>query len=602
MDLADYEEGGKLNFEMSAALEDMIESSQGWYEGYLKTKQIHHSGAWRADAQIIKNTIEPNLEKIDTLLIAIDKEIELSGNQDVAALTRVAKMQTTMLILITGIGLGFMLFILLSLNRLVFRPIGYVARALKAEAFGKQGLVLPSVRSEETQSLIDAFSEMRKQVHARQSELEYQALHDSLTDLPNRTLLRDRMNQAINVARRDKQSLVLLMLDLDRFKEINDTLGHHIGDQVLKEVGNRLIHSLRQMDTVARLGGDEYAILLPDTDIGDAELIAKKISSALENVFNIDELNLFIKASIGLAEYPTHGDDATSLVQHADVAMYIAKRGQLDYAIYNPKEDEYSIGRLALIGDLREALANNKLNLNFQPIIDLRNGRCISTEALLRWKHEKYGDIPPDQIIALAEQTGAIDDVTNWVLEEASKQYSQWRSQNQSVKIAINISMSNLRNPKLIDQLSFLTRQYNLAPDSFTLEITESAMMANPKRSLDTLLKINEMGIKLSIDDFGTGFSSLAYLKKLPVSELKIDKSFVMDLLEDENDLAIVRSTIDLAHNLGIKVIAEGVESEAIYNVLCDLHCDAAQGFYISQPLIASSLVDFISQRQQSIN
>ncbi|MGD8560455.1 MAG: GGDEF domain-containing protein, partial [Gammaproteobacteria bacterium] len=343
MDLADYEEGGKLNFEMSAALEDMIESSQGWYEGYLKTKQIHHSGAWRADAQIIKNTIEPNLEKIDTLLIAIDKEIELSGNQDVAALTRVAKMQTTMLILITGIGLGFMLFILLSLNRLVFRPIGYVARALKAEAFGKQGLVLPSVRSEETQSLIDAFSEMRKQVHARQSELEYQALHDSLTDLPNRTLLRDRMNQAINVARRDKQSLVLLMLDLDRFKEINDTLGHHIGDQVLKEVGNRLIHSLRQMDTVARLGGDEYAILLPDTDIGDAELIAKKISSALENVFNIDELNLFIKASIGLAEYPTHGDDATSLVQHADVAMYIAKRGQLDYAIYNPKEDEYSI-------------------------------------------------------------------------------------------------------------------------------------------------------------------------------------------------------------------------------------------------------------------
>ena len=593
--LRHYDENGKLNFEIGAALEDMISSARGWYEGYLEVKKIHHSDAWRADAAIIKHTIEPRLKQIDTLLTAIDKQIEKSGNQDVQALTSVAKLQTTILFLITGIGLTFMLFVILSLQRLIFRPIDYVARALKAEAFGKEGVLLPTVRSRETQNLIDAFSEMRKQVHTRQSDLEHQALHDALTGLPNRTLLQDRMEQAINVARRDHQNLVLLMIDLDRFKEINDTLGHHVGDNVLKEVGNRLMDSLRQIDTVARLGGDEYAILLPDTNISDAEKITKKISAALESVFVIDELNLLIKASIGLAVYPTHGADAATLVQHADVAMYVAKRGQTGYAIYNPQDDEYSIGRLALIGDLRGALENNKLKLHYQPIVNLRTGEYISAEALLRWEHDKYGAIPPDQVVALAEQTGMIDDITRWVLNEASRQCNDWRKQNQQIRISINISMNNLRNPQLIVQLESLIKQFAMPADCFTLEITESAMMANPKRSLDTLLKIHAMGIKLSIDDFGTGFSSLAYLKKLPVSELKIDKSFVIDLLHDDNDLAIVRSTIDLAHNLGIKVIAEGVESEEIYNVLKDLNCDAAQGFYISRPVEVKPLISLLS-------
>lgn len=593
--LAHFDKQGKLSFETGAALEDIITSAEGWYQGYLKTKQIHHSGAWRADSEFIKNTIEPKLQQIDTLLVAIDKEIEISGNADVKALTDVANLQTTMLFLITGIGLAFMLFVLLSLNRLIFRPIGYVARALKAEAFGKEGVVLPSVRSKETQNLIDAFAEMRKQVHARQSELQYQALHDALTDLPNRTLLQDRMEQAIHAARRDHKHLVLLMIDLDRFKEINDTLGHHIGDNVLNEVGKRLKSALRQIDTVARLGGDEYAVLLPDSNISDAEGITQKISASLEKVFIIDELNLFVKASIGLAEYPTHGTDATSLVQHADVAMYVAKRGHMEYAIYNPKDDEYSIGRLALIGDLREALAKDELNLQFQPIADLVTGRYNSVEALLRWEHPKYGAIPPDQVVALAEQTGMIDDLTYWVLENATKHYCEWPVHQQPIRFSVNISMNNLRTSGLIDQLNALFKRYQLAPECLTLEITESAMMANPERSLDILLKINAMGIMLSIDDFGTGFSSLAYLKKLPVGELKIDKSFVMDLLDDENDMAIVKSTIDLAHNLGIKVTAEGVESHAIYKALTELNCDSAQGFYISKPLSAESLINFTS-------
>ena len=596
--LREYDNKGELSFEVSAALTDIQTSAQGWYEGYLAVKEVHNSGAWRADANFIKETIEPRLREIDSLLVRVDQAIETSGNRDLQALAKVAKLQTTILQIITAFGLAAILFTIFSLQRLVFRPIDLVARALKAEAFGKDGVMLPTVRTKETQNLIDAFAEMRKQVHSRQMELEHQALHDSLTDLPNRTLLHDRMAQAINVARRDHKNLTLLMIDLDRFKEINDTLGHHVGDNVLKEVGQRFLATLRQIDTVARLGGDEYAILLPDTNITSAEAITKKITSALDNVFVIGELKLFIKASIGLAEYPTHGKDAATLIQHADVAMYIAKRGQQGFAVYNPQDDDYSIGRLALISDLRDALKKDQLHLHYQPKIDLETGSINGAEALLRWEHQKYGAIPPDQIITLAEQTGLIDDVTKWVFEKAVQQIAYWQKQNRSVNVSINLSMYNLKNPDLIPFIQSLFDNSRVLPEYITLEITESAMMANPKRSLKTLLDISSMGISLSIDDFGTGFSSLAYLKKLPVNELKIDKSFVMDIIHDENDFTIVKSTIDLAHNLGITVIAEGVEQEEVYNTLKTLNCDAVQGFFISHPLEPKQLEEFMHAEQ----
>ncbi|MCI0507414.1 MAG: EAL domain-containing protein, partial [Gammaproteobacteria bacterium] len=566
--------------------------------GFMGVKEIHHSDAWRADTKIIKDTILPRLKEIDSFLSILDKAIESSGTRDVRALSQVARLQTTILQIVAGFGLAFIVLTILSLQRLVFRPIDSVARALKAEAFGKSGILLPAVRTRETQNLIDAFSEMRKQVHSRQADLEHQALHDALTGLPNRTLLHDRMEQAINVARRDHKNLTLLMIDLDRFKEINDTLGHHVGDNVLKDVGQRLLATLRQIDTVARLGGDEYAILLPDTDITTAVTITKKISKSLDSVFIIDELNLFIKASIGLAEYPSHGKDVATLIQHADVAMYVAKRGQLGFAVYNPRDDDYSIGRLALISDLREALTQKRLKLHYQPKVNLKSENIIGVEALLRWDHPKYGAIPPDQIVTLAEQTGLIDDVTKWVLREAAQQINSWQQQNCLIDISINLSMHNLRNPDLIAFLKSLLSEIPVRPESITLEITESAMMANPKRSLKTLAEISDMSIRLSIDDFGTGFSSLAYLKKLPVTELKIDKSFVMDIIHDENDFAIVKSTIDLAHNLGIEVIAEGVEKQDVYEALKNMNCDAAQGFYISYPLEAKQLVEFMNTEQ----
>jgi len=600
--LRQLDEAGQLSFEVSAALDDIETGANGWYTAFLDVKEIHKSGSWRADTRFIIENIEPLLLEVDSYLDSIDSHIESSGINDVHALTDVAKLQTKILMVMTVFGLGIILITILSLQRLVFRPIDSVARALKAEAFGKEGVVLPSVRSRETQNLIDAFAEMRKQVRSRQSELEHQALHDALTELPNRALLQDRMKQAINAARRDHRNLTLLMIDLDRFKEINDTLGHHVGDNVLKEVGNRLIATLRQIDTVARLGGDEYAVLLPDTEIQDAELITKKILAALESVFVIDELNLFIKASVGLAEFPTHGKDAATLIQHADVAMYIAKRGQLGYTIYNPMDDDYSISRLALIADLRDALDRNTLKLHYQPVVNFSSGKISGVEALLRWEHHKYGAIPPDQLITLAEQTGMIDDVTFWVLNTAIKQCGEWLAMGIDINISVNISMYNLKDGGLIPHIESLFKQHVLSAKHITLEITESAMMANPKRALDTLLKISGMGIKLSIDDFGTGFSSLAYLKKLPISEIKIDKSFVLDLLQDENDFMIVKSTVDLAHNLGIIVVAEGVETEEVYRSLQKMDCDKAQGFFISYPLEPRALASLMTENDQLIN
>jgi len=338
--------------------------------------------------------------------------------------------------------------------------------------------------------------------------------------------------------------------------------------------------------------------LLPDTDVATAENITRKISATLDKVFAIDELKLFIKASIGMAEYPTHGKDAATLIQHADVAMYVAKRGQMGYAIYNPQDDDHSIGRLALISELREALRQNRLKLHYQPKLDLVSENIIGAEALLRWDHPKYGAIPPDQVVNLAEQTGLIDDLTYWVIKEAVQQIDRWQQQKGLVNVSINLSMYNLKNTDLLPFIRSLLNEYHIDPECITLEITESAMMANPKRSLRTLLDISEMGIRLSIDDFGTGFSSLAYLKKLPVDELKIDKSFVMDIVHDENDFTIVKSTIDLAHNLGIKVIAEGVESQQIYDTLKSMNCDEAQGFFISHPLGPQELEYFINSNK----
>jgi diguanylate cyclase (GGDEF)-like protein len=598
----------RLGFQSSVAFEELQTNLNNWHNGFTRVKEIHHSDNWRADTAFIKDRIEPRLEGISRLLELLDKEIENSATLDLQALTNVTTLQTNILFIIAGFGLAFLGLAVVSMQRLIFKPIETVAKALKAEAFGREGVVLPTVRSKETQNLIDAFAEMRKQVHMRQAELVHQALHDGLTNLPNRTLLHDRVDHAIHLARREHKHFSLLMMDLDRFKEVNDTLGHHVGDNLLVEVGKRLFRTLREIDTVARLGGDEFAILLPNTEIDQAQSTAKKILNALEEMFAIDELNLYVNASIGIADYPEHGTDVATLLQRADVAMYVAKRNKLGVAVYNKKDDEYSVGRLSLMSDLRQAIEHDALALHFQPKFDMVNGTVIGAEALLRWDHPTYGAIPPDQIVTLSEQTGLIDSLSYWVLTNAIRQCSVWRSQGLDFSIAVNLSVYNLKDAGLVDYIKTLLSEHHMPHEALMLEITESAMMANPMQSMETLALLGAMGVQLAIDDFGTGFSSLAYLKQLPVDELKIDKSFVMDLVKDENDEMIVRSTIELAHNMGLNVVAEGVECADTYRMLQELGCDMAQGYFLSPPLKISHMekwlrhdADILSQEIKKI-
>ncbi|MBI3595553.1 MAG: PAS domain S-box protein [Nitrospirae bacterium] len=426
--------------------------------------------------------------------------------------------------------------------------------------------------------------------------LEYQALHDTLTDLPNRTLVLDRLRQAIHAAGREGKPLALLLMDLDRFKDVNDALGHHHGDLLLKQVGPRVLSVLRESDTVARLGGDEFAVLLPATDIDGATVTAQKILEALDRPFVVEGFFLEIGASIGIALFPEHGEDVDMLMRRADVAMYTAKQSGSGFAVYISEHDRHSPHRLALMGELRHAVERQEFVLYYQPKVDLKTRRTIGVEALIRWQHPQHGLIPPDQFITLAEHTGFIRPLTLWVLGDALRQWRTWHQAGIDLPVSVNLSARNLQDLQLPDQIAELVRTTEAAPSTLELEITESAIMADPARAMEILMRLRAMKIRFSIDDFGVGYSSLGYLKKLPVDEVKVDKSFVMGMTANADDAVIVRSTIDLAHNLGLKVVAEGVESREIWDRLVAMGCDAAQGHYLSRPIPAEEMTRWLSE------
>ena len=428
--------------------------------------------------------------------------------------------------------------------------------------------------------------------------LQYQALHDGLTELPNRTLLSDRIRQGILLTQRNKQHMSLLVMDLDRFKDINDTLGHQYGDWVLQEVARRMRHILRESDTIARLGGDEFAVLLPNTDIEQAVAISEKLLHGIDAPFYVQKQLLHIGASIGITMYPQHGEDEITLLQRADVAMYVAKQHHSGYSIYDSDTDQHSLRNLALLGELRMAIDMDQLYLEYQPKVNLHSGQIYGVEALVRWEHPVHGYMSPDSFIPLAEQTGLIGELSEWVIKEAIGHCMEHSPSDGDFHVAVNVSLRNMQDPDFPLKVGGLIREMCDGSSHIRLEITETAIMDNPARALAALNMLNGMGIHLSIDDFGTGYSSLAHLKKMPVDELKIDKSFVQDMVQDENDAVIVHSIIDLAHNIGIKVVAEGVEDKETYDMLKTLGCDAVQGFYISKPLSAVELVKWTKASQ----
>ena len=438
-----------------------------------------------------------------------------------------------------------------------------------------------------------------RELAALNRELEHQALHDGLTELPNRLLLQDRLGQAILAAQRKHHQLALLITDLDRFKEINDTLGHHYGDLVLQQVAARMRSSLRESDTIARLGGDEFAILLPNVaNEVDAVNAARKLLTALEQPIHLEDQSFHVGASVGVALYPQDGEDGATLMRHADVAMYVAKRSTSGFSLYDAKEDQHSVSRLALAGELRQAIEHKQLVVFYQPKINLKTGNVAAVEAVVRWDHPQRGLLLPDEFIPLAEHTGLIRPLTFLVLSEALHQIHLWQKIGLRVCVAINLSVRLLQDEHLAEKITHAMDQWSVSPELLEFEITESAIMANPLRAMDTLTQLDAMGVGLAIDDFGTGYSSLIYLKQLPVDEIKIDKSFVIDMLENNEDLIIVRSTVDLAHNMGRRVVAEGVESQAVLNKLLELGCDMAQGYHISRPVTAPVLTRWIKNSE----
>lgn len=434
-----------------------------------------------------------------------------------------------------------------------------------------------------------------RQVLRQSRELEYKALFDDLTGLPNRALFFDRLGQAALMYENESKPFSIVVVDLDRFKEVNDTLGHHIGDLLLRHVAQNISATMRRTDTVARLGGDEFVLLLPSAGAESAEVIVKKLLSALCQRVNLEDSVVEVVASMGIASYPEHDVDITRLLLKADMAMYAAKRANVGYRIYTPEIEAVAARNLELQNELRHAIEHDQLLLHFQPKISHHTGCIMGVEALVRWNHPQRGLVPPDDFIPLAEASGLIQPLAQWVMQAALQQSVKWHEAGHTFSISLNLSTRNLLDGDLPLRVSRLLASYHGRPDWLVFEITESAVMAEPARALETLNKLEKMGIRISLDDFGTGYSSLSYLKKLPVSEIKIDKSFIKDMELDASDTVIVRSTIALGHNLGMKVVAEGVENIEIWDLLTALGCDASQGYYMSRPLSVEALDEWLA-------
>lgn len=436
------------------------------------------------------------------------------------------------------------------------------------------------------------------QLRATHLRLKEASITDDLTGLPNRRLLGDRLEQALLQAKRRGTSCGVMLIDLDRFKDVNDTLGHHHGDQLLRAVAERLQDSLRRSDTVARLGGDEFAVLMPEVaDEAAASVLAERCLASLHDPFTVEGVALTVEASVGVALAPQHGATGHALMRAADVAMYEAKAGRVDILVYDARSDLHTPHRLALLGDLRHALQGDEIVMHYQPKIRLDGTGEVSVEALVRWHHPTRGLLAPDEFIPVVEATGLMTALTLRTIEVAAAQAARWAGAGRPLQVAVNLSPRCLTRAEFPDEVRSIIEDHGLQPSLLRMEVTESSVMADPPCVLAVLAGLREMGVALSVDDFGTGYSSMAYLKRLPVDELKIDRTFVKDMLVGNQDDILVQSSIDLAHNLGLTVVAEGVEDEATLVKLAALGCDAAQGYHLGRPMPPELLEEWLADR-----
>ncbi|MGD9601940.1 MAG: putative bifunctional diguanylate cyclase/phosphodiesterase [Gammaproteobacteria bacterium] len=477
------------------------------------------------------------------------------------------------------------------------RRLGGAARAISRGEYATR----VEVRSgDEVGALARAFEHMREAIAARESTIMDLAYRDTLTGLPNRALLQERFQQVLGEAHAAGTPVSLLLLDLDDFQLVNGTLGHQTGDLLLKGVARRLQGILPDRAALlARLGGDEFALMLPGVDVAGAGAVAEAARHALEIPLDVAGQTIDVAGSLGVVTFPVHGDDFQTLLSRADLCVGVAKRTRAGYAIYEPGYDQ-SPERLTLLGELRAAIEGGQLELYYQPKIALPGGQPVQVEALVRWHHPVRGFVPPDQFIPFAEQTGSIRAITRWVLATGCAQLARWRARGVYLNLCVNVSARDLVDDGFPALVAEMLAQAGVAPGGLWLEITESAIMDDPLQAEQTLKRLDELGVHLSIDDFGTGYSSLAYLKRLPVDELKIDKTFVLNMDRDQDDAAIVRSTIDLGHHMGLAVVAEGVDHAETLALLAQWGCDIAQGYYISRPLRADALEAWFAERTLS--
>jgi diguanylate cyclase (GGDEF)-like protein/PAS domain S-box-containing protein len=427
--------------------------------------------------------------------------------------------------------------------------------------------------------------------------LRHQAMHDGLTNLPNRMMLFDRLAEALEAARNNGKVIALLLMDLDRFKEVNDTFGHHFGDVLLKQVAFRLRNQLHVDDTVARLGGDEFAIVLTSAlDANAVAMTARRILNSLQQPFVVEGQVLEVGASIGIALYPQHGSDARTLMRRADVAMYATKQSNAGFTFHERDEQESRVpDQLSLLVEMRSAIERNEFELYYQPKRHLRSGLITRVEVLIRWNHPTRGLLLPVSFVPIAERTGLIKPMTDWILDKALQQCRDWQDAGAPIHVAVNVSAKSLLEETLPSKVQSVLDKWNVDPRFLKIEITESSIMADPAHALAIMSMLQSMGVRLSVDDFGTGYSSLTHLRELPIDEIKIDKSFVMGMMTSDADAAIVRTVIDLAHNLGKQVCAEGVEDAETMACLEEMGCDLAQGYFISRPVPAAALMTWLT-------
>ena len=570
-----------------------------WSDTYNSVLTSLSSENWRNDTVVFHNEVQPVLNQIHQRASSLQLELSVATAKNITNLSTLARdLSNFVIILAISIALASMLGYFIF-QRSIIRPIHQFGLALQSEAIGKYRTTNKYMisKAEEFRDLMKAFDDMREQVRTRQSHLDHMAHHDSLTLLPNRVLLRDRLGLAISRSQRNNTDVGLMFLDLDQFKQINDSLGHGVGDQLLKQVATRLQECTRDTDTVSRLGGDEFAILIEGvTDVDQMSKMARKILKAFSIPFTIGNHELHSTTSIGIAMGPSDDITVDALIKDADIAMYHAKDlGRGNYKFYSGEMAAYVAEHMVMENQLRHALEENEFFLVFQPVVDMKTNQIVSTEALLRWNHPHKGVLEPGKFLSIVEETGLIRPITQWVLTQASHQYNEYKKAGfENVRMAVNLSGSILKNNSVLDVVINAVAQTQIDPNSLIIEITEDTLLEDMQGAEKSLAILKEMGMHIALDDFGTGQSSLSHLRMGSIDIVKIDRSFIRDIPGEKNDMNLVDAIIAMSHKLQMKVVAEGVETQEQIDFLRWHKCDAIQGYYFSKPVVGSEIIKLL--------